>query len=76
MPRQFISSTVHFSEALDVTNKIRDTKARAGVQELKAVINFSALQRSPLERVECIKSSVYISVKYFSDFYISYWRGI
>ena len=36
----------------------------------------SRLKRFPLERVNCMKSSDHISVKYFSDFYISYRRGI
>jgi hypothetical protein len=43
---------------------------------LDAVINFSALQSFPLERVDFMKSSDHISVKYFFDFYISYRRGI
>jgi hypothetical protein len=43
---------------------------------LDAVINFSALQSSPLERVDFMKSSDHISVKYFFDFYISYRREI
>jgi hypothetical protein len=34
------------------------------------------LKHFPLERVNCMKSSDHISAKYFSDFYISYRRGI
>jgi hypothetical protein len=42
----------------------------------EAVINFSALQRFPREQVGFMGSSSCISKKYFSDFYISYRRGI
>jgi hypothetical protein len=43
---------------------------------LEAVINFSALQRFPIERVCLMNSSYHISMKYFSDFYIRHRRGI
>jgi hypothetical protein len=43
---------------------------------LEAVINFSALQRFPIEQGGFMNSSSRISMKYFSDFYISYRRGV
>jgi hypothetical protein len=52
------------------------TTVKCGATQLEAVINFSASRHFPLERVDFMKSSAHISVKYFPDFYISYWKGI
>ena len=52
------------------------TNLSQALKNLEAVINFSALQRLPLEQAGCMNASSRISMKYFSDFYISYRRGI
>jgi hypothetical protein len=74
-----ISINFHRLHIMYITYKLcnlSSLKAMLAYARLEAVINFSVLQRFPLERAGFMNSSSHISVKYFSYFYMSYRRGI